>query len=107
MTLNYALIDFQTMSLNGVFDVWYSSMLSMTMINSVERDITGKAIGPKLSDMRAKGRLFWQHITKCIHCQQVKALCSDSDIIVNASRYYGSVKHCSEFSLKLERIISV
>jgi hypothetical protein len=35
MALYYALIDFLTMLLNGVFDVCYSSMLSMTMIDSV------------------------------------------------------------------------
>jgi hypothetical protein len=33
--LYYALIDFLTMSLNEVFDVCYSSMVSMTMIDSV------------------------------------------------------------------------
>jgi hypothetical protein len=35
MALYYALVDFLTMSLNGVFDIYYSSMLSMTMIDSV------------------------------------------------------------------------
>jgi hypothetical protein len=35
MALDYALVDFLTMSLDGGLDVCYSSMLSMTMIDAV------------------------------------------------------------------------
>ncbi len=46
------------MSRSRGFDVCYFGMLPMAMKDTVSRNIVGKAVGPKLNDIRAKGRLF-------------------------------------------------
>ena len=61
----------------------YFGMLPAVMHDSALRDITGKAVNPKLNGMRAKGRSSSITPLLYIHCRQLTSLCMRGGLSVN------------------------
>ena len=62
---------------------YYFSMLPAVLYDSALRDITGKAVNPKLNGMRAKGRTSSITPLLYIHCRQLTSLCMRDGLSVN------------------------
>ena len=62
---------------------YYFDMLPAVMYDSALRDITGKAVNPKLNGMRAKRKS--SNITPLlyIHCRQLTSLCMRGGLSMN------------------------
>ena len=61
----------------------YFGMLPAVMYDSALRDITGKAVNPKLNGMRAKGRSSSITPLLYIHYRQLISLCMRGELSVN------------------------
>ena len=61
----------------------YFGMLPAVMHDSALRDITGKAVNPKLNGMSAKGRSSSITPLLYIHCRQLTSLCMRGELSVN------------------------
>ncbi|GMQ02833.1 hypothetical protein CsSME_00048885 [Camellia sinensis var. sinensis] len=65
----------------------YFGMLPTIMHDSALRDITGKAVNPKLNGMSAKGRSSSITPLLYIHCRQLTSLCMRGKLIGLVSCY--------------------
>ena len=61
----------------------YFGMLPAVMHDSALRDITGKAVNPKLNGMSAKGRSSSITPLLYIHCWQLTLICMRGGLSVN------------------------